>query len=105
MLILQETAISILSGFCSAIEFMIMDFLSPVAEIMHYWRTGNNNQSDNLTPRSTHNVHLRKLSIEQEILLCMMRLRLGLLVDDLAFRFKISSSLTSCIFTTWIETP
>ena len=30
----------------------------------------------------------RKLTLEQELLMTMMRLRLGLIVDDLAFRFK-----------------
>ena len=28
---------------------------------------------------------------------------MGLLVDDLAFRFKITCSQVSCIFTTWIK--
>ena len=33
----------------------------------------------------------------------MMRLRLGLLVHDLASRFQISDSLVSSIFITWIK--
>ena len=33
----------------------------------------------------------RKLTLEQEFLMVMMRLRLGLLVQDLAFRFQVST--------------
>ena len=45
----------------------------------------------------------RKLSPQQELLLCLMRLRLALLVDDLAFRFQISSTTVRSIFITWIK--
>ena len=34
----------------------------------------------------------RKLSLEQEYLLLLMRLKLGLLIKDLAFRFQVSST-------------
>ena len=37
----------------------------------------------------------RKLSLQQEFLLTMMRLRLGLLTDDLAFRFQVSDGKIS----------
>ena len=37
----------------------------------------------------------KKLTLEQEFLMIMMRLRLGLLVDDLAFRFKTSNTRVS----------
>ena len=45
----------------------------------------------------------RSLSIEQEFLLVLMRLRMGLLVDDLAYRFNITISQVSSVFTTWIK--
>ena len=45
----------------------------------------------------------RKLILEQEFLTPMMRLRLGLLVDDLAFRFKTSNTRVSQIWITWIK--
>ena len=45
----------------------------------------------------------RKLSSEQEFLLVMMRLRMGLTVPDLAFRFQVSAGLVSQIFATWIR--
>ena len=45
----------------------------------------------------------RKLSLEQEFLLVLMKLRLNLLNDDLAFRFQISSGKVSQTFITWIK--
>ena len=45
----------------------------------------------------------RKFTLEQEFLLVMMRLRVGLLVSNLTFRFNVSTGLVSCIFTTWIK--
>ena len=45
----------------------------------------------------------RKLSLEQAYLLTMMKLRLGLMILDLAFRFQISHGKVSQIFITWIK--
>ena len=44
-----------------------------------------------------------KLTLEQEFLMTMMRLRLGLLVDDLAFRFKTSNARIFQIWIKWIK--
>ena len=43
-----------------------------------------------------------KLTLENELLLTLMRLRLGLLLKDLAYRFRLSESQTSRIFNSWI---
>ena len=42
----------------------------------------------------------RKLSLQQEFLLVLMKLRLGLMVKDLAFRFQVSPGKVSQIFIT-----
>ena len=45
----------------------------------------------------------RKLTLEQEFLLVMMRLRLGLLIEDLAFRFGVSPGKVSQTIITWVR--
>eukprot|EP00794_Sanderia_malayensis_P016570 gene16570-18253_t len=45
----------------------------------------------------------RKLCLQQEHLLALMRSRLGLLVKDLGFRFQISSATDSQTWITWIK--
>lgn len=41
--------------------------------------------------------------MKEDFILTMMKLRLGLLFEDFADRFGISSSLASDIFTTWVK--
>jgi hypothetical protein len=45
----------------------------------------------------------RKISLKHEFVLTMMKLRLGLLLEDLADRFGISTTQDSNIFTTWVK--
>ena len=55
-------------------------------------------EEDGAPPSRTH-----KLSVEDEFLLTMMKLRLGLFNKDIAMRFGISVSTVSKIFMTWIN--
>ena len=61
-----------------------------------------NTAKDLSSPNDRKNVNLRKFrtSLEQEYLLTMMRHRVGLMIDDLVFRFDISNMLASSVFTT-----
>ena len=45
----------------------------------------------------------RALSREQEFLMVMMRLRMGLSVEDVSFRFQVATGLASSVFQTWIR--
>jgi hypothetical protein len=56
--------------------------------------------SSSYTPRRGPS---RKLSLEQEFFLVLVKLRLGLVQHDLAHRFKISLGRVSQTFITWIK--
>ena len=45
----------------------------------------------------------RKLTLDQEFLMVMMRLRLDLLIKDLAFRFSVSDSRVTQTLIAWIK--
>lgn len=44
-----------------------------------------------------------KLCIEDEFLMVLMKLRLGLLYEDLAARFEVTKSAVQRIFYSWIQ--
>ena len=46
---------------------------------------------------------ISKLSVAEELLAVLMRLCLGLLLQDVADRFNVSASTMSRIFTTWLR--
>ena len=43
------------------------------------------------------------LTLEEKFLMVMMRLRMGLLLEDIAFRFHVNSGLASSILQTWMH--
>jgi hypothetical protein len=45
----------------------------------------------------------RKLSIKEELIMVLMKLRLGLMNEDLFDRFGTTTSVVSSIFNTWIR--
>ena len=54
------------------------------------------NSPNKIGPKSKH-------SRREEFLLCLMKIRLGLLHEDLANMFSISKTLGSRIFFTWVK--
>ena len=44
-----------------------------------------------------------KLSAREEFLMCLMKIKLGLLHEDLSRRFNVSKTLASRIFSTWVR--
>ena len=97
---------------------LLYDYLRPKARNMNYWKgeaqVRKERQSNNVarslavmfdefkragakTPCVKRGPK-RKLQLEEELLLTLMRLRFELFVEDLAFRFKVSHSLVTQFF-------
>ena len=96
---------------------VIFDFVKRKASVMTYWdgskktlrlRKGPTDIETLLSSPEYDILPLkpgppRKLTLEQEFLMVMMRLRLGLLIEDLAFRFCVSAGKVSQTVVTWIK--
>ena len=119
----HEFDIKFCTGFDNVNIFkVVFEHLKSKSSQMKYWQgpkrtscTPNNNKINAIlsSPESKNSVvpplgkrgPERKLSLEQEhlLVLVLMRLRLGLLIKDLAFRFQVSSTRVSQIWIIWIK--
>ena len=91
------------TGFTEEQLYCLLEFLGDGMNNLTYWGTSsasNSNSEDlgGLKPGPT-----RKLTTEDELLLVLTRLRVGMLEQDLAVRFELSQSHVSRIITTWIN--
>ena len=78
--------------------------LQPYLPKLRYWRrTKRTNTYSKIKRRAVVIPRTKILSHRDEMLLTLMRLRLGLLNEDLADRFGISPTICSNTFTTWIK--
>ena len=121
----REGDVRFYTGFETVESFKtVFDFLISKASIMSYWEGSKKSLSKKKCEKSQQRIDTiitspeyaegsvlpiniagpqRKLSLQQEFLLTMMRLRLGLLIKDLAFRFQISPGRVSQIWITWVK--
>ena len=90
------TGISSIQAFL-AVYKLIQPYLCKV----QYWR--GSKRVISTRKRSFTRSKVKKLSYKNELLLTLMRIRLGLLNEDLADRFGISSTVCSNTFKTWIR--
>ena len=91
----------------------LFEYLLPKAKNMNYWKEDKQTEAEkpkrysDMTMDEFPNVRKpgpqRKLKLEQELLLIMMRLHLALSVGDLAFRFAISDTFVSSILISWVK--
>ena len=89
------------TGFCVYGTFQALyNYLCPACERLQYIGSGNSCNSVNSKEKCGPK---RLLSPEEEIFLCLVRLRLGLLEREIAHRFNISVSQVSRIWITWLD--
>ena len=76
----------------------LFNLLIPFVNKIHYWKSGY--CASKIRPKLYKS---KKLTLRDEFLLILMRLRLEILNEDLAGRCGISNALCSKTFTTWIR--
>ena len=114
----RERDVQFYTGFENTELFKLVFYqLSPTAIRMQYWKgdkgtkqsacdEGDEDFEEHIKLSGLNRKRrgpARKLTLEQELFLVMVRLRIGALVEDLAFRFQISVSLVTSIFFTWVR--
>ncbi len=90
------------TGFSSIQAFLaVYKLIEPNLHKVQYWRGSKRVISTRY--RSFTRSKVKKLTYKDELLLTLMRLRLGLLNEDLADRFGVSPTVCSSTFKTWIR--
>ena len=81
---------------------VLLEYLEPAASKLIYW--GSNTNIEKTTDFNYNKKGRgRIMSSKSELFLVLTRFRLGLLVEDMALRFDISSSHVSRIIVTWTD--
>ncbi|KAF6209625.1 hypothetical protein GE061_015373 [Apolygus lucorum] len=70
---------------------------------IHYWGSTFMNESENTESSSKPQGRSRNYTQAQELLLFFLRLRGGFLLEDIAYRFNLSSSFVSRMVVTWTQ--
>ena len=100
----NDESVKFYTGFPTLACLMaIFNLLKPAAEKLKYWDS-NKGKKVNFQYRPVKKSGKRRsLTILQEFILTLLRLRLGLLVQHLSDTFSISKSSVCKVFTTWIS--
>lgn len=107
----REMEVKVYTGLPSTETFkFLFDYLSDKARSMQYWRGGKQTTKETPQPPSPFELATgftkgrlgpeRKLRLQQEFLLTLMKLRLALLTTNLGFRFHVSATTVSSVFIT-----
>ncbi|KAK3105808.1 hypothetical protein FSP39_006157 [Pinctada imbricata] len=76
--------------------------ISPNLEKVRYWK-GQKRLCNPLKQKNKFSRNIRTLSAKEEMLICLLKLRLGLINEDIADRFGVSTTHVSSVFTTWLK--
>ncbi|XP_057290859.1 uncharacterized protein LOC130613547 [Hydractinia symbiolongicarpus] len=101
-IIKSDSKMNYYTGLSSIMLFnTLLLLLKPYLQQVNYWR--GSKRACLSTKIKCQTKHVKKLTQRDEFLLVLMKLRLGLLTEDLADRFGISPSTCSTVFVTWIR--
>ena len=89
------------TGFTEEQFSCLLEFLGDGMNNLTYWGSSSASNSNNEDLGSSKPGPSRKLTAEDELLLVLTRLRVGMLEQDFAVRFELSQSHVSRIITTW----
>lgn len=93
----DDSKVAFYTGFSSYAHLKVcFDFLGPATNHLHY-------RDSTRVTHERKKTRPRSLSPLNEFFLTLVRLRLGLLEEDIGYRFGVSQSTVSRIFTTWIN--
>lgn len=84
---------------------MLVNLITPEADRLKYWDKNKDKKLKYQTSPVTKPGPKRSLSVLEELLICLVRLRLGLMGRQLADIFSVSQAQVSRIFTTWVCFP
>ena len=91
------------TGFTEEQFSCLLEFLGDGMNNLTYWGSSSASNSNNEDLGGSKPGPSRKLTAEDELLLVLTRLRVGMLEQDLAVRFELSQSHVSRIITTWVN--
>ena len=98
----NDAKVRFYTGFSTFSALLVcFNFLGPAINRLKYW--SNTSSSDEETRPKSGKGRKRILPPLEEFFLLLVRLRLGLFEQDLAYRFSISQSTVSRIINTWIN--
>lgn len=80
----------------------IFEHVEPHLSTVRYWK-GPKRLCNPLKQKQRYCSAKRQLSAKEELILCLMKLRLGMLNEDLADRFGVSWTHVSNVFVTWLK--
>ena len=85
----------------TGLQNLVLDIVKPCLPTMIYWRGKQTRLPSKYKSSQTRRQH--RVTHKDQFLMPLMRIRLGILNEDLADRFCVSSSVCSKMFTIWIK--
>ena len=99
----SDAKVKFYTGFPNVASFnVIYQCILPHLHKVRYWK-GPKRLCNPLKQKNRFSKNIRTLTPKEEMVMCLMKLRMGLLNEDIADRFGVSTTHVSSVFTTWLK--